>query len=403
MVRALVTDAGRGSAISIIRSFGSRGWDVIAADSDARSPGFRSRFATERLCYPSPASAPDEMVASLYETARGRHVDLIVPVTDEIILPLSRARRRFSGICALAIPEADALSRVSDKQATLELARELRVPVPRTALVTNGREASEQAESFGWPLALKPQASRIYRDGEGIESFAVAYAADQEGLAEQMARFEGRCSVLLQEYYRGEGHGVELLMHRGRPLAAFQHRRLREVPVTGGASSFRESVPLDPTLYEYSLRLLGHLEWTGLAMVEFKVGEDGPRLMEINGRIWGSLPLAVKSGVDFPARMAELYLFGPPNGLAPQTSYEVGVRSRNLELEVLWIAAALRGRRRYPFLEMPRRRDGLAAALRLLRPADGFDILSRHDPRPGLAEVAKIARKLRRKVVRDRV
>lgn len=399
MARVLVTDAGRGSAIAIIRSLGRRGWDVVAADSDPRSPGFSSRYARGRLLYPPPALAPAETVEALLGAALEHGIDLIVPVTDEVLLPLSEARERFEGVCTLALPHAAALAVVADKLATLDLARRLRVPVPRTLLVATVAEASGRADSLGWPVTLKPQASRVYRNGTAVEAFSVAYAASPEGLVEQMGRFEGRSAVLLQEYCEGEGHGVELLMHRGRPLAAFQHRRLREVPITGGASSFRESVPLDPMLYDHAVRLLGALEWTGLAMVEFKLGREGPRLMEINGRIWGSLPLAVKSGMDFPARMAELYLFGPPaEGVEPDTTYTVGVRSRNLELDVIWIMSALRGARRYPFLTVPSRRDALAAALRLLYPRDGFDILSREDPRPGFAEIRKVSAKLRRKL-----
>ena len=401
--RVLVTDAGRGAAISIIRSLGERGYDVVAADSRPRSPGFYSRYTSERLRYPPPQEAPQHAVATLREAARSLQVDLIVPVTDEIVLPLSEARADFAGICALALAEPRSLARAADKLDTLELARDLEVPTPRSALVATAAEALEAASALGWPVVLKPRASRVNRNGRTIDAYEVGYAGDAEGLAEQMERFEGRCEVLLQEYCPGEAHGVELLLHRGRPLAAFQHRRIREVPITGGASSFRESVALDPELYDHSVRLLAALEWTGLAMVEFKVGREGPKLMEINGRIWGSLPLAVKSGMDFPARLAELYLSGPPeNGGGPNTSYEVGVRSRNLDLEVLWIASALRQTRRFPFLPPPRRRDAVAAGLRLLSPADGFDVLSRHDPRPGLAEIAGVASKLRRKAVDGR-
>ena len=54
-------------------------------------------------------------------------------------------------------------------------------------------------------------------------------------------------------------------------------------------------------------------------MVEFKVGPEGAHLMEINGRIWGSLPLAVRAGMDFPARLADLFLDGPPPGAARST------------------------------------------------------------------------------------
>jgi ATP-grasp domain-containing protein len=202
--------------------------------------------------------------------------------------------------------------------------------------------------------------------------------------------------VLLQEYRAGEGHGVELLTDRGRPLAAFQHRRLHEVPFTGGASALREGVALDPVLYDHASRLLAALRWTGLAMVEFRVGPDGPLLMEINGRIWGSLPLAVKSGVDFPLRLVELHLGRPLDPSSGAAGVE-GVRSRNVGLELVWIASVLRRHRRYPFLPAPRRREALAAALRLPFPRDGFDVLCRDDPLPALAELAAVTGHLARK------
>jgi predicted ATP-grasp superfamily ATP-dependent carboligase len=334
-------------------------------------------------------------VQAILEAVRRWDVDLVVPITDEALLPLSRARSSFPATCQLAIPDANALELTTNKQKTLDLAERLDVPVPRTAIVATAAEACQRAQSFNWPVVLKPLASRLYREGEAIEALTVAYADSRSSLERQMRQFEGRCEVLLQEYVGGTGYGVELLMHEGRPLAAFQHKRLREVPVTGGASSLRESVALDPVLYDYALRLMGELKWTGLAMVEFKVGDTGPSLMEINGRVWGSLPLALHSGVDFAAGLAELYLDGPPaSDVVPQTRYRVGIRGRNLELDVVWMLAVLIGRQRYPFLPMPPRSEAVAAMLGLLNPTVRFDILSLRDPLPGLAEFLRIARKL---------
>lgn len=404
--RIIVTDAGRGSAVAMIRSLARHGAYVIAADSDRRSPGFFSSFAAERLVYPKPGANPDAVVDALHRAVLERSVDLIVPVTDDVVVPLAEARERFDGICALAIAETHALAAVRDKLATLELARELGVPTPRTALVTNAAEARREAAPLGWPIVLKPQASRIYAgDGETLEAMNVTYAGDFDTLDERMRRFEGRCPVLLQEYCTGEGLGVELLTDRGRPLAAFQHRRLREVPTTGGASSYRESVALDSTLYAYSVQMLEALEWTGLAMVEFKVGASGPKLMEINGRVWGSLPLAVRSGVDFPGGLLELYLGGRNgrrNGHPVRTSYRVGTRARNLELEMLWIGSVLRGRPRHPFLDHPPRRAALRAAVELVSGRGGFDMQDPEDRKPALVEAAKIARKLARKLRDER-
>jgi predicted ATP-grasp superfamily ATP-dependent carboligase len=394
----LVTDASRGSAISIIRALGRKGWRVIAADTDAHSLGFRSRYTEDTLLYPAPERAPQACVAALLQAAQSKGVDLIIPVTDAVIIPLSEARAQFAGVCKLALPEASALEVVRDKLKTLELAEQVGVPVPRTALVDTVQEALAQSQAFSWPIVLKPRVSRMYRNQTAIEAYEVCYAENAAQLAEQMGRFEGRCPVLLQEYYVGVGQGVELLLHEGRPLAAFQHKRLREVPINGGASALRESVPLDPVMYDYAVRLMGALNWTGLAMVEFKVGAAGAKLMEINGRVWGSLPLAVLSGMDFPGRLAELYLNGqPPNG-SLATDYQVGVRARNLELDVLWIAKVLHGKRRYPFLAMPSRRQGLGALVELFNPSYKFDILSLEDPRPGLAELPKIIGRLRGKL-----
>src|SRR5919201_817829 len=311
--RVLVTDAGRGSAIAVIRSLGRAGLEVIAADHGLRSAGFRSRYVGERLVYPDPALGPDAVVELLHEVAVEKDVDLIIPVSDELLLPLARARERFEGVCALALPDDSALAHVTDKWATIELALRVGVPTPRTTLVRTAAEAVAAAGELGWPVVLKPASSRVLREGR-IERFEVAYADGPEGVRAAMAGLEGRSSVLVQEYRSGEAHGVELLAEEGRTLMAFQHRRLHEVPISGGASSLREGVPRDAELLGQAPRLLHALRWTGLAMVEFRVGPEGPVLMEVNGRIWGSLPLAVKSGVDFPLRLLELHVGEQMNG-----------------------------------------------------------------------------------------
>jgi predicted ATP-grasp superfamily ATP-dependent carboligase len=395
--RILVTDTSRGSAITIIRSLGRRGWQVIAADSNPNSLGFRSRYVHETLVYPPPDTDAKGMAAALLKAVEERRVDLLIPVTDAVILPVIEQRNAFERFCKVAIPDdIESLGIVTDKLKTLELANSLGVPTPRTKLVDTAAEALEAAEEIGFPLVLKPQSSRLYT-GQSSEGFNVTYAENPDDLVMKMGRFEGRCPVLLQEYYIGTGHGVELLTWKGEPLAAFEHKRLREIPISGGASSFREGVPLDSARYDYATRLLKAIKWTGLAMVEFKVGSQGPKLMEINGRIWGSLPLAVHSGVDFPAMLVDVYLNDKrPNGV--NNTYKVGVRSRNLELDMLWIASVMAGQKRYPFMQMPSRMQAVAAFLGLFNPTYKFDILSWEDPRPGMAEIPKVIRKLTSKV-----
>lgn len=390
----LVTDAGLGSAVAIIRSLGRQGWRVIAADSTADAPGLHSRFAWRTLVYPSPKNDPAAFVNTIKTATCRSDTDLILPVTDMAILPLQKERKLFEPACRIAIPESNALEQVTNKEKTLELARSLGIPVPATKVVATVVEADIASQDMTWPVVLKPRASRTLTDKGGVDFFTVCYARDTEDLRRNMQRFEGQCSVLLQEYCAGIGVGVEVLMSRGRPLAAFQHKRLREMPISGGASALRESVRLDETLYDASVRMLSELNWTGLAMVEFKVGDRGPRLMEINGRVWGSLPLAVRSGMDFPKRLVDLYLCGEPDWDEPVcTSYRVGVRCRNLGLDTAWILTVLSGRKRYPFLPTPSRKAGFAALAQMLDLRVKNDILVLDDPKPGWFEMRQVARK----------
>lgn len=393
----LVTDAERGSALAIIRSFSRRGWRVIAAASLPWSPGFYSRYTDRRLLYPSPVTASEQFLEVMLRAVQENGVDLIIPVTDEVIMPLARERETFEALCKLAMPDTDILMQTRDKAQTMAMARKLDVPLPRTFIVDTVDEAMACAQELPLPIVLKPALSRKLDPQTGkTEKFAVSYANDLQTLTAQMQDYEGRCSVLMQEYFAGEGQGVELLAWEGQPLAVFQHRRLCEIPVQGGASALRESMALDPVLYDYACRLTAGLNWSGLLMVEFKVGEQGARLMEINGRVWGSLPLAVASGMDFPGRLADLYAgvqVTTPGG-PPASGYRAGVRVANAQMLLMWLLQVLWGQRRYEFLPFPPRREVLTVLRQTLNPAQRYDILSLSDPRPGLAMLLQLSRKL---------
>ena len=401
MTRVLVTDARRGSALAFIRSLGRRGDHVVAADSVTPSAGMRSRYAAGRVRYPAPTVDPVATGDALVRAAHNHRIELIVPITDEVILALRDRLAELPVGCQVAIPDAAAARVVNDKGATMDLAASLGIPFPLSLPAESPASIRAAAERLGYPVVLKPVSSRVRGDSGGVSQHAVSYAVDAPGLERSLASL-GDPAVLVQRFWSGEGQGVELLLDHGRPVAAFQHRRLREVPVTGGASSLRESMPLDPVLFEHAARLLGAVAFHGLAMVEFRVGPDGPALMEINGRVWGSIPLAVAAGMDFPARLVDLYERGATSdgvgSTTIATDYVTGVRARNLELELIWIGSVLRGSPRASIDAWPPRRAALGAIADLIRPGIDDDVLSWSDPRSGAAELVRIAGKLVTKI-----
>jgi predicted ATP-grasp superfamily ATP-dependent carboligase len=122
-------------------------------------------------------------------------------------------------------------------------------------------------------------------------------------------------------------------------------------------------------------------------MIEYKVATatGTPYLMEINGRFWGSLQLAIDAGVDFPMLLTRLALGQRP---APVTTYRVGVRSRWFWGDVDHVVARLR--RSPDKLALPPGSRGRWGAvwdfLTSWGPASREEILRLDDPLPFLRE-----------------
>lgn len=391
----VVTDAGRSSAVAIIRSLGRAGWRVLALDSERWSPGFFSKYTDRSVRTVSPVEQPTAFASHLADIAHRESVDLIIPVTDNAILPLASRRSDFPERTYLAIPTDRQLQAVRDKAETIALAERLGIPVPKSEVADTLRIAAKYCNQLGWPVVVKPRYSREML-GPSIITNEVQYANSVAELAHIFESARGPTGFLLQEYWEGEGCGVELLAENGFPRAHFQHKRLREVPPSGGAGSCRQGVATDPTLYAYAVSLMRELSWTGLAMVEYKVGRRGAALMEINGRIWGSLPLAVASGVDFPLLMAQLLTRGE-SGDVGHHPYVTGLKRRNLELELTWAASVITGRHPH-YTAMDGRRRGLALLVELLVSVNELDNYDARDIRPLASELIMIATKFARRL-----
>jgi hypothetical protein len=156
----------------------------------------------------------------------------------------------------------------------------------------------------------------------------VGYARNPQQLADALTnRPAHEYPLLLQERIEGPGVGVFACYDRGKVVALFSHKRIRERPPWGGVSVLSESAALPPKARDFAVALLDDLRWHGVAMVEFKHDrrDDTPKLMEINGRFWGSLQLAIDAGVDFPSLLLQS-VRGEP--FAPQPAYDIGARSR---------------------------------------------------------------------------
>jgi predicted ATP-grasp superfamily ATP-dependent carboligase len=322
----LLTDGDQRSTLAAVRSLGRGGYRVVVGESVAPSLASRSRYCHLGLVYPSPYVDESAFVGAIGRAIADHGVDLVIPMTDITSAILAERPAALPAGVQIATVDAATFWRASDKIALHELAVSLGVPSPTTHIVRAPAE-SVDAGDMTFPCVLKPARSRLKTPTGWIKT-AVRSVGSAEQYAHLMATVpEFRSPFMIQRQVEGDGVGVFALCDRGETRMLFSHRRLREKPPWGGVSVLREAIAVDPAAADYSRRLLRALGWHGVAMVEFKRERTTgvPFLMEINGRFWGSLQLAIDAGLDFPVSLARLY-FG--EAVPEQHEYRVGIRSR---------------------------------------------------------------------------
>ena len=386
--RVLVLDADLPPALTIARSLHRHGVHVEVASHLARPLAKMSRTVSAHHRYPDPLEHEIDFVDWIGDALLNPSYDLIIPVTERTVTPLLKHRGGLSD-ARLAMAPSEALAVVLDKSRTMALAEALSIPTPQGILIEDFGELDQVERLLSFPVVIKPVSSVGSSSSRNVQ-LSVSYGRTREELQAQARHALRYGSILVQEYFAGDGVGIELIADHGHIEYAFQHKRLHEVPLTGGGSSLRMSVPIVPALLDASRRLIEVLKWHGVAMVEFKYQpETGAfRLMEINGRFWGSLPLAVAAGADFPRMLYELLVQGK---VGPCRPYRDGIYCRQLARDVAWLEQVLRREAPAGLVTLPKKRQVVGDTALCLSPRHYFDVQTWRDPWPGMVDLGRIA------------
>jgi len=386
--RILILDADMTPALAVARSLDAAKYRVCVASAARRPITGYSKCVIETLRYPDPTEDRSAFLTWFQRHTRQRHYDLVIPVTERSLLPLSESRDQLPHV-KIALPSTESLALALNKNATFKLAEELGISTPRSFYLHDLADLKNLPWNLTWPMVIKPSQT-LSGSASGYTRRDVSYANNLESLRAQCEACLEHSPVILQTYFQGQGAGIELIARDGEILYAFQHVRLHEVPLTGGGSSLRASTEIAPELLEAAKKLISAARWTGVAMVEFKWNSDDCSycLMEINGRLWGSLPLATAAGADFPSMLVDLALTGDVPYYPP---YRRGIVCRNLARDLMWHEMVLRSKSDHT-TTIPSGRAIAKGLLEVFSFHHYFDIQSLSDPLPGLVDIARLAR-----------
>lgn len=322
----LVTNASSPKGLAVVQSLGRKGIEVTTADSERFSPTFFSKYSKHHFLYDPPKKAPDNFLTTILNQIKKKKIDVLMPVNSNETLLIVKNKNKFTPYTKVPFEEYPKMMQLNDKNEVMKIASDLDIRIPKTYNIENTADLEKISKAFEYPVVIKLR--------NATSSVGVSYAHSSNEFITKFKQtiqkfiLKSTDYPIVQEYIPGTGYGVSMLYNHGDIRAIFTHKRLREYPITGGPSTLRISVR-HQEMEKAAMKLLDHVCWHGLAMVEFKLDDrtNEPVLLEVNPRFWGSIYQAIASGVNFPYLLYEMAVEGD---VKPVFNYKVGIKTRFL-------------------------------------------------------------------------
>ncbi|HWH28596.1 MAG TPA: hypothetical protein VNU26_06470 [Mycobacteriales bacterium] len=305
--QVLVTDGGNGqnrSAVAAVRALAAGGFAPVVTVSGPGSLAAASRFCARTVAVP-PVDDRGYADAVRHEVARSGYA-AVLPASDAALVALD-----WPGHVLVD------KSRLAARAAAADL------PVPPEQAFDDGAALLAAADDLPYPVVVKP-AVRTSSAQPPVQR-----AADPRELA---TAAQARGPLVVQPFVPDPMTAVAGVVWRGRLAAVVHQRYLRTWPTETGTASALVTVDGDRRLEERLAVLLeGH---EGVFQAQFV----GRYLVDVNPRVYGSLPLAVAAGANLPSVYADLRC----GCSVPFARGATGVRYRWVEGDVRAVLTAWR-------------------------------------------------------------
>ena len=310
------------------------GYDVVAFARQSRPAGLRASRKVQVVNVAPPELSIRRTVADIARLIERVEPVAIMPV-DDVALFLAMTRELDGLPVAAATGKAAKLA--IDKAAQYELARAAGLLVPPTMILGSEDNVPSKLPSF--PLVVKPVDAvevfedRVVRLGPRIVSTASSLSG---------ARSELLGNISVQPWIDGTGVGVFAVVVDGELRYVSAHRRVRMMNPKGSGSSACASIDAPTNTLGPIEDLLSRVSWDGIVMIELlRSTDDGKHwFMEVNGRAWGSMALALARGFTYPRWAVERAV---GDTLTPGPTDPPARRARHVGRELVHLAAVWRG------------------------------------------------------------
>ena len=347
MKKAVLLGINDGAALWVARELSRMGFqvDMICWENHfALNSSYFSSYYVLSDIYHSVNTFVDESIQLL----KSKKYDFLIPINDAAIeICKAYQDELIQSVQILGLPDEATYLYAHNKYELWKKAKEWSIPVPDTTYIDQVSEPLP--DSISYPAIVKPISSKVILK-DRMYSFSVRNAENASQLQDIIRETVPNIPIMVQQKIPGFGTGYNVLSTNGNPIISYCHMRIHE-PVDGGQSSYRKVINGDKYgLKNYGEKLLQSIHWTGVAMIEFKVNQQKPYLMELNGRYWGSIGLGIFAGHNIIKEHIKPYIKEHQEKL-DSDKLPREVFARNLKLDVRYLVTnILRKRSLFPLL-----------------------------------------------------
>lgn len=273
-MRILVTGAGGDSGLATIRILKNTGFYVHACDSNKLSSGLH--IADSHSIVPL-ASDKENFLSTIKKIIRRNNIDAIFPNVDEELKVFAEHKEEIGA--GVIISPVETIEICQDKIRVLDYLKE-DISVPKTNI-----------EDEPFPVIVRPTVSRgsrnVYLAIDETEMIFFRRYIERQGLI-----------PMVQEYLPGKEYTVDALCDFSGSLVVVAPRE--RLATKGGISSIGKNVK-DLRISNIVKKIAEKLRFKGPINIQFKEDKEGIlKLIEINPRCSGGLPITYRNGLNIP-------------------------------------------------------------------------------------------------------
>jgi len=309
--RVIVTYGRSLIALMIAQSLGRRGADIIGCDDVNMTVLSFSKFVSEHEIYASPKKSPKQFIADLKNIAiKHKPADdrpyVLIPSFYEARLIAEHADE-FDGIITLACPTFESINAVDPKDNLAKTLENLDAKTPKTWFPNSEDDLDDVFENCDYPVFIKPPDEV---GGRGISK--ITNDASLKIAFKELKKQYPNKQILIQEGAKGTDYCFCGLFDNGKLVASMVYHNNQKFPNNTGPGVVRET--MDSDLFDpIAEELMMHVGWSGVCEIDFMW--DGtnamqPMMIEVNPRFWSGLDHSIKSDLDFPYYLYELFVDG---------------------------------------------------------------------------------------------